>query len=43
MYFQRDISPKSKHVISRLIKVDPLKRMKTEEMDESFWEWYFSD
>jgi serine/threonine protein kinase len=36
-YIHKDISEKSKHVIERLIRVNPLERMLTTEMKEPFW------
>lgn len=39
-YIHNDISEKAKHVIERLVRVNPLERMSTAEMNESFWEWF---
>ena len=38
-----DISEKSRHVIERLIRVDPMERMPATEMRESFWEWLMGE
>lgn len=39
-YIHKDISERSRHVIERLVRVNPLERMSTLEMNESFWEWF---
>ena len=42
-YLHNDISEKSRHVIERLIRVDPMERMPATEMRESFWEWLMGE
>jgi serine/threonine protein kinase len=42
-YIHKDISERCRHVIERLIRVNPLERMSTLNMNESFWEWFMSD
>lgn len=39
-YIHRDISEKSKQVIQRLVRVDPLERLTSRQMDAAFWDWF---
>ena len=42
-YIHRDISDKSRQVIQRLVRVNPLERLSTAQMDAEFWEWFIEE